>query len=157
MLSVCDRHGLPRKGATSPPKGTRLLRHAGDLRWKGIKTERYKPQGDTWMDVLRRALIGPDDKTKFHVRYFEIAPGGYTTLEHHRHAHVVIGMKGTGVCRAGKKTFGVEKLDVLYICPGEVHQLRNPHEEPFGFLCIVDAKRDRPKGVSDPRLIAVKA
>jgi len=30
------------------------------------------------------------------------------------------------------------------VAPEEVHQLRNPADEPFGFLCIVDHERDRP-------------
>ena len=35
--------------------------------------------------------------------------------------------------------------DTVYVAPNEVHQLRNvSKEEPFGFLCIVDAERDRP-------------
>jgi hypothetical protein len=37
---------------------------------------------------------------------------------------------------------------VVYIAPNDPHQFRNPEEagEPFGFLCIVNAERDRPHG-----------
>ena len=35
--------------------------------------------------------------------------------------------------------------DTVYVAPHEVHQLRNASAtEPFGFLCMVDAERDRP-------------
>jgi ribulose-bisphosphate carboxylase large chain len=39
----------------------------------------------------------------------------------------------------------MEYLDTLYIAPEVPHQLTNPYKEPFGFFCIVNAKRDRPK------------
>jgi len=36
---------------------------------------------------------------------------------------------------------------VVYIAPGDPHQFRNDEgDEPFGFLCIVNAERDRPQG-----------
>ena len=39
--------------------------------------------------------------------------------------------------------------DTVYVAPNEVHQFRNTAEsEPFGFLCLVDAERDRPMAVS---------
>jgi quercetin dioxygenase-like cupin family protein len=35
--------------------------------------------------------------------------------------------------------------DLVYVAPDEPHQFRNPSAtEPLGFLCIVDAQRDRP-------------
>ena len=38
--------------------------------------------------------------------------------------------------------------DAVYVAPDEVHQFRNPSAtEPFGFLCVVDAERDRPVSV----------
>jgi ribulose-bisphosphate carboxylase large chain len=36
------------------------------------------------------------ESQRFHVRYFEIAPGGYSTLEKHEHEHVVIPIRGRG-------------------------------------------------------------
>ena len=39
--------------------------------------------------------------------------------------------------------------DVIYVAPNDPHQFRNPDDatEPFGFLCIVNAERDRPQSV----------
>ena len=39
--------------------------------------------------------------------------------------------------------------DVIYVAPDDPHQFRNPQNstEPFGFLCIVNAERDRPVSV----------
>ena len=35
--------------------------------------------------------------------------------------------------------------DVIYVAANDVHQFRAVADEPFGFLCVVDAKRDRPR------------
>jgi quercetin dioxygenase-like cupin family protein len=136
-------------GSRKPPaKGNRtaLYKHKGEMTWTGIREEPYKPRGDEWSNIVRRVLIGSHgESTKFHVRYFEIATGGCSSLETHRHEHVVICLRGAGVVQTGKKKSRMEFMDTLYISPDTVHQLSNPFDAPFGFLCIVNAKRDRPK------------
>jgi ribulose-bisphosphate carboxylase large chain len=127
---------------------TRLMRHRGDFSWTGVGTEKYKLDDGTWAGVLRRTLTGAHgEETKFQLRYFEVEPGGLTTLERHRHEHVVICVRGKGRCRVRKRYYTVRFLDVLYIPPDAPHQLANPFDEPFGFLCIVDARRDRPRPI----------
>ena len=124
----------------------KLIRHKGKCRWQGVKTDKYKTDASHWSMVLRRVLIGDNgEKTKFHLRYFEIAPGGFTSLEYHKHSHVVVGITGKGICLINNKKHKIGFLDTVYIGPNTVHNLQNPHDEPFGFFCIVDAKRDRPK------------
>jgi quercetin dioxygenase-like cupin family protein len=137
-------------GKKNTGKGkNRFYRYKGDFSWHGIMTEKYKPAGKEWADIVRQTLIGNrGETTKFHLRYFEIAPGGFSSLEMHKHEHVVIGIRGQGVCVAGKKKYVIGFLDTLYIKPEEPHQLRNVSTEPFGFFCIVNAKRDRPKILS---------
>lgn len=49
-------------------------------------------------DILRTELVGKNGEScQFHVRYFEVGPGGYSTLEKHVHEHVVIPIRGRGV------------------------------------------------------------
>jgi len=116
-----------------------------NFRWRGIKTERYKPSGDNWAKIIRQTLIGHHgEKTDFELRYFEIMPGGYSSLETHEHEHVVIGIRGRGRARLNKREVTLRFLDVLYISPYTPHRLYNPYNEPFGFFCIVDSKRDKP-------------
>jgi ribulose-bisphosphate carboxylase large chain len=132
---------------------TSFYRHKGNFTWQGIKTEKYKTEGSNWAGIIRKILIGNhNESTKFHVRYFEIAPGGYSSFEKHKHEHVVVAIRGKGKVLCGKsestrteRRYELNFLDTLYIAPNTPHQLSNPFDEPFGFLCIVNAKRDKPK------------
>jgi hypothetical protein len=46
---------------------------------------------------------------------------------------------------SGKSRKKLRFMDTAYIAPETVHRLSNPFSEPFGFLCIVNARRDRPR------------
>jgi len=137
---------------TNAKHGSRLYKHKGKFSWQGIKIERYKSSGVDWSDIVRQTLIGDyGGSTKFHLRYFEIAPNGHSSFEMHNHEHVVIGIRGNGICVVGDKRYRIGFLDTLYIEPNAPHQLRNPYTKPFGFFCIVNAKRDRPKILGSPK------
>jgi quercetin dioxygenase-like cupin family protein len=118
--------------------------------WQGVPVTAYKPPSDDHCGVNRAVLAGETgEHTAFHVRYFEVAPGGHTTLEHHVHEHVVIVLRGRGEVRLGDSIHPLDYGDAVYVAPDEVHQLRNlDASEPFGFLCMVDARRDKPNMAS---------
>jgi ribulose-bisphosphate carboxylase large chain len=145
----CDWQKKPvGRGGTKKRNSTTLYKYKGDFAWQGVKTEAYKPEGTDWLRMIRQTLIGSHgESARFHLRYFEIAPGGYSSFETHRHEHVVIGIRGEGVCTVKKKKYSIGFLDTLYIETSAPHQLTNPFKEPFGFFCIVNAKRDRPKRI----------
>jgi quercetin dioxygenase-like cupin family protein len=82
----------------------------------------------------------------FQLRYFEIAPGGFSSHERHRHTHAVLVVRGHGRVRIGGRSRAVGPMDFIYIPPGTPHQFR-AGREPFGFVCPVDAVRDRPRPV----------
>ena len=95
--------------------------------------------------MTRHELLGSNgERTAFHLRYFEIAPGGYTSLEKHLHAHAIICIRGTGVLLRNEKQESLKRFDIAYVRPMDTHQLRNETDEPFGFFCIVDGQRDKP-------------
>lgn len=145
QTSFCELGGTKK---TSAKKKNRcaLYRHKGDMKWQGIKDQPYKPVSGGWSDIIRRVLIGArGESARFHVRYFEISQGGASSLEMHKHEHAVICVKGEGIVRTGKTRRKLGFMDVLYISPDTVHQLTNPYKAPFGFICIVNARRDRPK------------
>lgn len=134
---------------------SKVIRNTG-FTWTGVPLEEYKDTTDTWRGITRTELSGKRGESQnFHVRYFEIAPGGYSTLEKHEHEHVVIPMRGRGEVQFGCYVYRIGFGDVVYVAPNDPHQFRNPvadvdaeaTAEPFGFLCIVNAERDRPEAV----------
>ena len=117
-----------------------------DFQWSGRGLREYKMEGDLdFRGVLRCELVGQfGEKTKFDLRYFEIEPEGYSSLERHVHEHVIIGVRGRGILLKGTEEIVIDVHDVAYVAPNENHQLCNRDNEPFGFFCIVDHERDRP-------------
>lgn len=127
---------------------SKLFRHLGGFDWNHIVAKEYKSEDQSWDGVSRRVFTGESGESPdFHLRYFEIAKNGYSTLERHQHEHVVVVMRGEGQAIVGEKRVQLKFGDVLYVAPNDVHQLSNSGEEPFGFLCIVNALRDRPQAV----------
>jgi quercetin dioxygenase-like cupin family protein len=144
-IPSCEIRG-PKKPVGKQTNRCALYRHKGDMTWRGVADEPYKTVTGGWSNIIRRVLIGArGESARFHVRYFEIAPGGSSSLERHRHEHVVICVKGEGIVRTGKTKRGMGFMDTLYIAPDTIHQLSNPFKIPFGFFCIVNARRDKPE------------
>lgn len=128
---------------------SKFFRHLGDFQWNHIQPVDYKSEGESWKNVSRRVFVGERGESPlFHVRYFEVAQGGYSTLEQHEHEHVVVVMRGQGYAIIGEKRLKLGFGDVLYVSPDEIHQFSNGEPEPFGFLCMVNAERDRPRPVN---------
>ncbi len=145
MANIGDRKA--EKPPVKAPR-TRFMKHRGDFSWQGARKGRYKKPDGTWAHALRTVLCGGrGEHTRFHLRYFELAPGGYTTLERHRHEHMVVCVRGEGECTVRGRSYALEHLDAIYIPPDAPHQLLNRRDEPFGFFCIVDARRDRPRPI----------
>ena len=131
--------------------GSRVLRCDGSFRWEGVEAVAYKEAAKHHRGVTRMQLAGGQgEATAFHVRYFEIAPGGFSSFEHHAHEHVVIVLRGRGQVQLGDSAHDIGFGDVVYVASHEPYRFRNPSSEPFGFVCIVDAQRDQPKVVSPP-------
>jgi quercetin dioxygenase-like cupin family protein len=127
---------------------SRVVRFA-DYCWEGVRPVEYKEGSESWKGVTRHPLVGAREETPFHVRYFEVEPGGYSTFERHEHQHVVMAIRGRGEVRLGDRWEEMNFGDVVYVAGKDPHQFRTVGEEPFGFLCIVDANRDRPIVLKD--------
>lgn len=129
---------------------SKFFRHQGNFDWSQVPIADYKPTDDSWKGVTRRVFVGETgESTHFHLRYFEVEQGGYTTLEEHDHEHVVFCIRGEGTAIVGCKQLPVAFGDVVYVSPGDPHQFRNDESaEPFGFLCVVNAVRDRPRATN---------
>jgi len=117
------------------------------LRWPRVEVASYKGDEASYCEVNRRVLLGPrvGDELEFEVRYFEVAPGGWTSFERHRHPHAVLVLAGSGEVRLGDERHPIAPYDVVYVAPEDPHQFRAAADERLGILCVVDAERDRPE------------
>ncbi|HYL21458.1 MAG TPA: cupin domain-containing protein [Gemmatimonadales bacterium] len=119
--------------------------------WDGVPVREYKTGDVPYKGVTRQTLLGEaagEEPFTFLTRYFQIEPGGYSTLERHEHPHAVVVIRGTGRVTLGERTFDIAPFDCVYVSPGVTHQFRATGAEPLGFLCTVDRVRDRPEVVS---------
>lgn len=122
-----------------------VRRHTGDFRWDGVDVLAYKPEGAApFKDVTRQVLFDGADGTG-QWRYFEIAPGGHSTLERHAHVHAVMVIRGRGRCLVGDQAYDIETHDLVTVPTMTWHQFLAAPDEPLGFLCLVPADRDRPQ------------
>jgi quercetin dioxygenase-like cupin family protein len=122
------------------------------FRWAGVPVTVYQPDPSLYRDVTRQTIVGErpgEDAGRVVTRYFEVQPGGYSTLEHHEHRHTVIVLRGRGTVRLGGETRDIAPFDAVYVAPHTVHQFRTAGTEPLGFLCVVERERDRPVPVRE--------
>ena len=127
-----------------------VRRPTGAFRWEGVDLLRYKDAGAApFRDVTRQVLFD-DPSVGAQWRYFEVAPGGWTTLERHRHVHNVMVVRGAGRCRLGDHEHELAPLDLVTVPPMTWHQFRAGPDEPLGFLCLVNRVRDRPQLPDEP-------
>lgn len=108
-----------------------------------VEVTTYKDEPGTWVGVTRRVLAG-DSGTKFETRFFDLAPGGYTSFERHQHEHVVVVLKGQGTVRLGEDVHNITAGDVVHTGPNQPHQFLADAGEGLGIVCTVDRDRDRP-------------
>ena len=133
------------------------------FRWQGVEERAYKDSEGTqrgmgWRGLTRHTLVpGGSVATGFEQRYFELEPGGYSSLEKHEHAHVVVTLRGRGRVLVGDRVVETCAHEVLEVPPWAAHRWVNAGDEPWGFLCTVDTERDRPQPLDDAEWAALKA
>lgn len=146
-------HRVAPPAREAPPDRSEFLSCRPGFEWEGRESSPYKTAGTaedgagvpSFRGVRRVELVGRfGEPTTTDLRYFEVAPGGHTSLERHVHPHIIIGARGEGRLLAGGRQVAMKPNDVGFIPPLQAHQLRNESSEPFGFFCIVDHRRDRP-------------
>jgi quercetin dioxygenase-like cupin family protein len=113
-----------------------------ELRWHDVPVRTYGPENSGAERATRQILIGLDENSlNFHLRYFAVQPGGHTSLDQHAHEHGVYILHGHARLRLGTTENELNPGDVVYIPGNEVHQFFTSGQEPFGFLCVVPARR----------------
>jgi quercetin dioxygenase-like cupin family protein len=141
---------------TETPNGT-LRKFAPSYRWDDVAYLPYKEEGSAPFKAISRQVLFARPELGCELRYFEMAPGGYSTLERHEHEHAVIILRGTGQALVGNTVHDVATHDLVTIPAWSWHQFRAASENPLGFLCIVNATRDRPQLPTPADLATLRA
>jgi quercetin dioxygenase-like cupin family protein len=128
-----------------------------DYRWQGVDELPYKEDGRALFKSITRQVLFCDPAMAGELRYFEVAPGGFSTLERHEHMHAVLILRGGGACLVGREVRALATRDLVTVPPMTWHQFRAAVDEPLGFLCMVNAVRDKPQLPSPEDLAALLA
>ena len=133
----------------------RKARH--DYRWEGVDLLPYKEDERALFKSITRQTLFSDSDLDGELRYFEMAPSGFSTLERHEHMHAVLILRGRGHCLVGSEVRPVETRDLITVPAMTWHQFRATKSEPLGFLCMVNAKRDKPQLPTETELKSLEA
>jgi len=119
----------------------RFVGHEGDLNWERQETVSYG-EAEGAKAASMKWIIGWFEETAYvAMRYVQIEPGGWSSLEQHDHDHSVFVLRGQGKVRHGDAETDIAYRDVVYIPPNELHQFISTGDEPLGFLCVIPNKR----------------
>jgi len=117
---------------------------SAQFRWEGIPVMAYKEESGDFRDITRQVLFG-DEGIGAELRYFEIGPGGWSSLERHQHVHAVMIVRGAGRALVGERILELKPHDLVRVPPLTWHQFRAAERDTLGFLCLVACGRDRPE------------
>jgi quercetin dioxygenase-like cupin family protein len=87
--------------------------------------------------TVRWVISEKDGADNFSMRVFEVEPGGYSPYHKHPWEHEVFILEGRGSVVQGEKEVPFSKGDVIFIPPGEEHQIRNSSKETLEFICLI--------------------
>ena len=134
-----------------------IKRRIENFRWAGVPVLDYKEEGSHFKAISRQVLFEAGPKLGAELRYFEIEPGGHSTLERHNHIHSVMVIRGCGHCLVGDGVHEIALHDLVYVPSMSWHQFRATSREPLGFLCLVNGDRDRPERPDEENIATLKA
>ena len=87
--------------------------------------------------AIRWVISEKDGADNFSMRVFEMEAGGYSPYHKHPWEHEVFILEGRGSLVQGEKEVPFSKGDVIFIPPGEEHQVKNSFGEPLEFICLI--------------------
>jgi quercetin dioxygenase-like cupin family protein len=120
------------------------VRRFKDFGWEEVPILAYK-EGGPYKGVTRQILFEGQEKLPSQWRYFEVEPGGHSTLERHDHLHNVLILRGRGQCLVDGRIHDIGEHDLIHVPSMAWHQFRAADDSPLGFLCLVAEQRDRPQ------------
>ncbi|MEQ1695700.1 MAG: cupin domain-containing protein [Hyphomicrobiaceae bacterium] len=148
LLAMTDHDDTHHRAFRSTPDG---------FRWEGVEHKPYKEdERALFADISRQTLFSRPDLAG-ELRYFEVAAGGFSTLERHEHVHAVLILRGGGRALVGDQVIALKHNDLVTVPPMTWHQFRAGADQALGFLCLVDAVRDKPELPDEADLAALRA
>src|SRR5262249_557011 len=78
-----------------------IHRKAKGYRWEGVELLPYKEDDRALFKSVTRQILFSDPAQQSELRYFEVAAGGFSTLQRHDHTHNVLILRGSGHCLVG--------------------------------------------------------
>ena len=112
-----------------------------------IKSIESHQQTNVQMDgaagVKMRMLVGHEDGAgNFHMRHFEIEPGGHSPHHNHDYEHEILILAGSGVAKTEQGDRPFSAGDALFVPANETHQFTNTGDAPLQFICLSPAPKD---------------
>lgn len=132
-------------------------RALSDYGWEGVERLPYKEDERALFKSISRQILFSDPVLAGELRYFEMTPGGYSSLERHAHVHAVLILRGRGHCLVGQQVMAIATRDLVTVPPWTWHQFRATQGEALGFLCMVNSERDKPQLPSEAELAGLRA
>ena len=125
-------------------------------RWEEVPFLPYKEEGSAPFKAISRQLLFKEEALRCEMRYFEVAPSGYSTLERHEHSHGVMILRGEADVMVGSEVRHVKTFDLVHIPANTWHQFRTKGGEPMGFVCMVNVERDKPQLPTEDDVAALR-
>ena len=90
--------------------------------------------------TIRWVITDKDGAKNFAMRIITINPGGHTPYHQHDWEHEILVMEGNGVLKSEKSGEPFKPGDVIFIKPGEMHQMRNEGKKVIRVTCLIPYK-----------------
>jgi len=104
--------------------------------YKEIPPDPVGEEGASGLTV-RWVIAKEDGAPNFSMRVFEVKSGGHSPYHKHPWEHEVFILEGSGFLVQGDEEFPLSRGDVIFIPPGEEHQLKNTSKEKLEFICLI--------------------
>jgi quercetin dioxygenase-like cupin family protein len=104
--------------------------------YKDVELKEVEEEGAKGVAV-RWVISDKDGANNFHMRVFDVQPGGHTPYHQHSWEHEVFILEGQAqvATESGKKN--APAGSVVFVLPEELHQFRNETDEIMRFICLI--------------------
>ena len=92
--------------------------------------------------TIRWLISKPEGAPNFAMRFFEIAPGGFTPKHTHAWEHEAFILAGEGDVTTAEGPVKFSAGDAVFVAPEELHQFRNTGTSTMQMLCLIPLPKE---------------